>query len=58
MGQPHFPNYISKLSQEINIETWQMVKNVYSEKAMFKMTTTQRGKEGDTRIWYLKIHFE
>lgn len=58
MVQPHFPNYISKLSQEIHIETWQMIKNVYSEKAMFKMTTTQRGKEGDTRIWYLKIQFE
>lgn len=54
MIQPHFPKYVDTLAKETGMDVLHMFANIYKEKAMFKITTTQRGKEGDTRIWYVK----
>ncbi|CAH0699253.1 unnamed protein product [Spodoptera exigua] len=54
MIQPHFPKYVDTLAKETGLDVLHMFTNIYKEKAMFKITTTQRGKEGDTRIWYVK----
>uniref|UniRef100_A0A2A4JQZ6 FAR1 domain-containing protein n=1 Tax=Heliothis virescens TaxID=7102 RepID=A0A2A4JQZ6_HELVI len=54
MVQPHFPKYIETLAKETYMDVLQMFTNIYNEKAMFKITTTQKGKEGNTRIWYIK----
>lgn len=53
MLQPYFPKYIEMLSKELRLNVLQMFTNIYLEKAMFKMTTTQKGKEGNTKIFYL-----
>lgn len=54
MTQPHFPKYVETLAKETYMDVLHMFTNIYNEKAMFKITTTQRGKEGNTRIWYIK----
>ncbi|KAJ0180984.1 hypothetical protein K1T71_003069 [Dendrolimus kikuchii] len=54
MTQPNFPKYIEILANEISIDILEMFTNIYKEKAMFKMTTTQTGKHGNTKIWYIK----
>lgn len=53
MTQPNFPKYIEILSKEISIDVLEMFANIYKEKAMFKLTTTQTGKNGNTKIWYI-----
>lgn len=54
MTQPNFPKYVEILANEISIDILEMFTNIYKEKAMFKMTTTQTGKHGNTKIWYIK----
>lgn len=53
MANPQFPKYIDTLAKKTRVDVMQMLAKVYNEKAMFKMTTTQKGKEGNTKIWYL-----
>lgn len=53
MTKPNFPKYIETLAKKTRVDVLHMLTKVYNEKAMFKMTTTQRGKEGNTKIWYL-----
>ncbi|XP_026728685.1 uncharacterized protein LOC113494506 [Trichoplusia ni] len=53
MVQPHFPKYVETLAKETYMDVLHMFTNIYNEKAMFKLTTTQRGKEGNTKIWYI-----
>ncbi|KAG6457079.1 hypothetical protein O3G_MSEX010106 [Manduca sexta] len=54
MCRPCFPKYIEVLSKKTGIDVLEMFTNVYNERAMFKMTTTQSDKEGNTRILYVK----
>ncbi|CAH0600750.1 unnamed protein product [Chrysodeixis includens] len=53
MVQPHFPKYVETLAKETYMDVLHMFTNIYNEKAIFKLTTTQRGKEGNTKIWYI-----
>ncbi|XP_075988336.1 uncharacterized protein LOC142984520 isoform X2 [Anticarsia gemmatalis] len=53
MTQPNFPKYVDILAKETCENVLNMFTNVYNEKAMFKLTTTQKGKEGNTRIRYI-----
>lgn len=53
MTLANFPKYIDTLAKKTRNDVLSMLTRVYNEKAMFKMTTTQRGKEGNTKIWYL-----
>lgn len=53
MSQPNFPKYVDILAKETYTDVLNMFKNVYNETAMFKLTTTQKGNEGNTRIRYI-----
>ncbi|CAB3257227.1 unnamed protein product [Arctia plantaginis] len=53
MTQPHFPKYVEILAKETHMDVLNMFTNIYNEKAMFKITTTQKGNEGNTRIRYI-----
>lgn len=53
MVLPYFPKYVETLAKKTDMDVLTMFTNIYNEKAMFKITTTQKGKEGNTRIWYI-----
>lgn len=53
MTLPHFPKYVEILAKETHTDVLNMFTNIYNEKGMFKITTTQKGNEGNTRIRYI-----
>lgn len=53
MTQPNFPTYVQMLAKETDMDVLHMFTNIYNETAMFKLTTTQKGKDGNTRIRYI-----